>query len=205
LTHDSSLYNSRGEFLKQAARINAILGSWNAVGFRSPCMYHRLDWMHDLNIEYDSSTFDTDPFEPQPDGLQTIFPLNVPSNSPNKGYVELPYTLPQDFTLFVLMNERSIDIWKRKLNWIAEHGGLALLNVHPDYMCFGNEVVSFDTYPVELYCEFLEHVRSVFGDGFWHVLPRDLSRFWRNRHDVAWNPGNPPRFCLGKGGKLQNV
>ena len=98
-------------------------------------MHHNLEWIHDLDIEY-ASTFDTDPFEPQSDGVGTIFPFWVSGNSNQKGYVELPYTLPQDFTLFILMKEKNIDIWKQKLDWIAENGGMALVNTHPDYMNF---------------------------------------------------------------------
>ena len=98
-----------------------------SVGFRSPSMYHNLELLHHLNIEYDASTFDTDPFEPQPDGMATIFPFWVSSQDPQKGYVELPYTLPQDFLLFVLLQEKNIDIWKKKLDWIVDHGGMACL------------------------------------------------------------------------------
>jgi hypothetical protein len=48
-----------------------------------------------------------------------------------RGYVELPYPLPQDFTLFTVMREKDIDIWKKKLDWIVEKGGMALLITHP--------------------------------------------------------------------------
>jgi hypothetical protein len=48
----------------------------------------------------------------------------------------LPYTLVQDFNLFKILREPNIDIWKRKLDWIAERGGMALINTHPDYMGF---------------------------------------------------------------------
>ena len=48
-----------------------------------------------------------------------------------KGYIELPYTLPQDFTLFVLLQEKTPKTWMKKLDWIAEKGGMALVNVHP--------------------------------------------------------------------------
>jgi hypothetical protein len=47
-------------------------------------MLRNLDWLGDLNIQYDGSTFDTDPFEPQPDGAGTIFPFWVPKPTPNK-------------------------------------------------------------------------------------------------------------------------
>ena len=55
-------------------------------------------------------------------------------NHARSGYVELPYTLPQDSTLFLLLCEKTTDIWRRKLDWIAAHGGMALIDTHPDYM-----------------------------------------------------------------------
>ena len=70
-------------------------------------MHHDLDLIGALDIQYDLSTFDTDPFEPQPDGVGTIFPFWVDNKrNKNGGYVELPYTLPQDFTPFILMREK---------------------------------------------------------------------------------------------------
>jgi hypothetical protein len=181
LTHDGKLYRSRNIFNKRAVRINHYLKEWKSVGFRSGAMHHNLTWIHDLNIEYDSSTFDTDPFESQPDGMRTIFPLWIPGNSAPNGYVELPYTLPQDFTLFVLMQEKSIDIWKRKFDWIARNGGMALLITHPDYMNFGGQKQGIEQYPVEYYIEFLEYIKcSKFEGQYWHVLPKDIARFWMN-------------------------
>ena len=38
-------------------------------------MHHNLDWISELEIDYDMSTFDTDPFEPMPQGAGTIFPF----------------------------------------------------------------------------------------------------------------------------------
>ncbi len=49
---------------------------------------------------YDASTYDIDPFEPQGGGLGTIFPIIVSDVSTKRSYVELPYTLCQDFLLF---------------------------------------------------------------------------------------------------------
>jgi peptidoglycan/xylan/chitin deacetylase (PgdA/CDA1 family) len=180
LYHDGNLFSSKKKFQKQAFEINRYLKEWKSVGFRTPCMYHNLEWISGLNIEYDSSTFDTDPFEPQPDGVGTIFPFWVQNGSKNKGFVELPYTLPQDFTLFVLMREKKIDIWKRKLDWIAGKGGMALLNTHPDYMDFGGKKPGMEEYPVEYYEEFLQYIKSRYGSQIWHALPKDISRFWRD-------------------------
>ena len=81
LKHDGRLYRSRREFTQRAARINYYLAEWGAVGFRSAFMLRKLDWLHELGIKYDASTFDTDPFEPQPEGCQTIFPFWVPHRS----------------------------------------------------------------------------------------------------------------------------
>jgi hypothetical protein len=180
LTHDGSLYKSRKIFKKQAIRINHYLKEWGSVGFRSPSMHRNLEWIQDLNIEYDSSTFDTDPFEPVPDGVGTIFPFFVQGNSTQKGYVELPYTLPQDHTLFIIIKEKSIDIWKKKVDWIAENRGMALLNTHPDYMNFGGRKLILEEYPAQYYEEFLDYIKSKYEGQYWHVLPKDVARFWRN-------------------------
>jgi len=187
LYHDGKLYSSREIFKRRAIRINNFLKEWGAVGFRSSSMYHNLEWIHALNIEYDASTFDVDPFEPQPDGMGTIFPFWVKENSAQKGYIELPYTLPQDFTLFVLMKEKGIEIWKKKLDWIAQHGGMALLITHPDYMNFGGKKLNYEEYPVEYYYKFLEYAEIKYHGKYWHVLPKEIARFWSANVPNKWS------------------
>jgi glycosyltransferase involved in cell wall biosynthesis len=176
LHHDGKLYQGRRDFIQKAARINAVLKDWGSVGFRSGFMLHNLDWLLDLNISYDLSTFDTDPFEPQPDNRNTIFPFTVSRNGVG-GYVEMPYTLPQDSTLFLLLRETSTSIWMEKLDWIVRNGGMALVDVHPDYVDFDGESDFSHTYPASLYRQFLQHVRNTYGDTFWHPLPRELAEF----------------------------
>jgi hypothetical protein len=181
LYHDGNLFSCRKKFRKQAFQVNRYLKEWGVVGFRTPCMYHNLDWIHDLDIEYDASTFDTDPFEPQPDGMRTIFPFWVHNGSTSRGYLELPYTLPQDFTVFVLMKERKIDIWKKKIDWIAEKGGMALLITHPDYMNCKKSRCKQEEYPMEVYQEFLEYVKTNYEGEFWNRLPKEVARFWKEK------------------------
>jgi len=181
LKHDGKLFISRKKFSKQAIRINQYLKDWQSVGFVSPSMHRNLDWMQDLDLEYDASTFDTDPFEPQPDGVGTIFPFWVQNGSKKKGFVELPYTLPQDFTLFVLMKERNIHIWKKKLDWIAEKGGMALLITHPDYMNCNKGRCKIEEYPMEFYKEFLDYVKTKYEGQYWHPLPKEMARFWKQK------------------------
>lgn len=178
-THDGKLFQSRKIFEERLPRINDFLKEWGAVGFRAPAMRHNLDWISELNIEYDSSTFDTDPFEPQPDGIDAIFPLWITNQTQTRGYVELPYTLPQDHCLFVILKEKNIRLWKEKLAWIAQNGGMAFLNTHPDYMNFDGAPNSFEQYPVSYYIELLEYIKTKYADLYWHVLPRELAQFWK--------------------------
>lgn len=215
LKHDGKLYANQAQFRRHAVRINQYLAQWNAVGFRSGFMHHHQAWLHDLAVKYDASSFDTDPFEPQPDGAGTIFPFWVPGldqgrenqgtrfivdpkpapggrldsslepflrHGAHEGYVELPYTLPQDSTLYMLLRETTSDIWKRKLDWVAKHGGMALINVHPDYL----HLKSSPSGPTaeSHYVDLLKYVRSTYGNSVWHVLPRDMAAFV-----LAWKEG----------------
>ena len=161
--------------MAQAQIINEHIKAWGAVGFRAGFMFHNLEWLHRLDVSYDASTFDTDPFEPQPDGVGTIFPFWV-QGSGSRGYVELPYTLPQDSTLFLVFKEKTIDVWTNKLEWVAAHGGMALMNVHPDYLNFGGSRNSSE-FSAELYERFLKYVVSRYGDNCWFALPREVAKF----------------------------
>lgn len=193
--HDGKDFKSRGIFEKRAPLINLRLKEWQSAGFRAPAMYCRHDWLHELKIEYDSSTFDTDPFELEATAVGTIFPFSVHGGS-NGGYVELPYTLAQDFTLFVLLKEKNIDTWKEKLDWIAKHGGMALIITHPDYMSFGGERAGFSKYPADYYAQFLDYVDSRYRGQFWNALPKEIARFWKERQN-GWKPsGSKPRRSL---------
>ncbi len=178
LHHDGRMYQSRQVFASHAVRINEVLKEWKSVGFRTPSMYHNLDWLHSLRIDYDCSTFDTDPFEPQSDGVGTIFPFWI-QGAEGEGYVELPYTLPQDLTLFVLLRESSNRIWKEKLDWIAANGGMALVNTHPDYLFPGTGKMRVDEYPMEHYLDFLDYISLTYRDRVWQALPREVARFAR--------------------------
>jgi hypothetical protein len=181
LYHDGRLFESKKTFKKRAVLINRYLKEWDSVGFTSPSMHQNLDWIHDLSIEYDQSTFDTDPFEPHPEGQGTIFPFWVNGREPGKGYVEQPYTLPQDFTLFIILKESNIRIWKQKLDWIAEKGGMALLNTHPDYMNCNVSRWGTEEYPVGFYGEFLAYLKSKYDGQYWNVLPKEMARFWKEK------------------------
>jgi hypothetical protein len=179
LEHDGKLYRSREHFAARRGLINRFLREWGARGFASGSMQHNLPWIAELDVDFDISTYDVDLFEPQRCGWDRIFPLWVQSpDGGGGGFVEMPYTLPQDFTLFVLMRERSNDIWRRKLDWIAGHGGMVLIKTHPDYMAFGPERVR-SGYPVEFYADLLDYIRAQYAGQFWPALPSEMARYWR--------------------------
>ena len=188
LHHDGSLFRSRKDFYRQVPRINHYLKAWDASGFRAAFMFHNLDWIRELEIEYDASTFDTDPFEPQPENAGTIFPFWVQPKDGRPGYVELPYTLVQDSTLFLLLRETTADIWKRKVDWVAQQGGMALVNVHPDYITFEGGPSSATQFPIALYVELLTYVKRRYAGAYWNVVPRDLARWFRLQEEPVSQP-----------------
>ena len=178
LKHDGKLYSTKKEFTKKSIEINKYLREWNSPGFSSPCMLHNLEWTLDLNIKYDISTYDTDPFEPQGGCIGTVFPFCIQGSSNGTYYVEIPYTLPQDFTLFVIMEQTNIDTWVKKLDWIVEHGGMVHLKTHPDYLNFGNNgKACTEEYPINLYTSFLKYIKTKYAGQYWHVLPKDMAQF----------------------------
>ena len=195
LRHDGKLYDGRQEFAANAARINGYLKEWKAVGFRAGFMLHNLEWLHDLDIEYDSSTFDTDPFEPQPEGVATIFPF-WRGGPRGRGYVELPYTLPQDSTLFLLFGEPNPDIWLRKLDWVASHGGMALVNVHPDYMHFDSGTLNRRTFPSDFYGRLLQYVHEKYGDSVWRARPKEVAAWFAKTHVVQKRELHPAALAV---------
>ena len=195
LVHDGKLFKSRRIWQQRAARINDYLESWNAVGFRAPAMHHNLAWLRDLDALYDASTFDTDPFEPQPDGCGTIFPFRVEASGDRPGYVELPYTLPQDFTAFILLKDEGLDIWKQKLAWIAQRGGMAMLIAHPDYMAFGPDEPGSEEYPTQRYRDFLAHIQATYPGQYWHALPREVAAYCQNDESLV-RPARRLHVCM---------
>lgn len=165
LKHDGRLFSSEGTFRARARRINGYLAAWRAAGFRSPMTHRQPEWMQALAIEYDSSFFDTDPFEPLPGGTMSIWPFFVGH------FVELPYTLAQDHTLLRTLGETSPRLWLDKVEFIARHGGMALANTHPDYLR--------NPRCLAVYEEFLVRLRA--RGGYWHALPVEVARWWRRR------------------------
>jgi glycosyltransferase involved in cell wall biosynthesis len=189
LHHNGKLFRDPKTFAGKRQAINEFLRQWQARGFSSGAMHHNLPWISRMDMDYSISTYDVDPFEPQACGSNRIFPYWVQApDSEGRGYVEMPYTLPQDFTLFVLLKERTDAIWRHKLDWIAEKGGMALIKSHPDYMIFPDERTRPDGYPVSLYTDLLDYIVARYENEAWFALPCEVARYWRSLRTTSENP-----------------
>lgn len=196
LYHDGKLYNNAAIFQERAPIINDYLKQWGVCGFSSPCAHHNLEWNCDLDSRYAVTTYDTDPFEPQGGGIGTVFPFRLRNCQTGREYVEIPYTLPQDFALYVLMKETTISIWKEKLDWIAQNGGMVHLKTHPDYMSFETDTIGKEEYPLDYYLDFLRYIRQTYSGQFWHVCPKELADFYFDHADVnPWQQTNGDTLC----------
>jgi len=165
LKHDGKLFSSQDEFNRRSKLINHYLKTFGAVGFRAPLTHRHPEWMQALNIEYDLSFFDTDPYEPIPGGTMSLWPFFTGH------FVELPYTLVQDYTLTSLLGETTPRIWLEKIEFIEKYYGMALINSHPDYL---TQKIDW-----KVYKEFLMTMKDRIG--YWHALPREIARWWRCR------------------------
>ena len=165
LQHNNKLFSSKTNFSRQAIKINQILKQLEAVGFRSPSTIRQPEWMQELDIEYDLSFFDTDPWEPISGGTMSIWPFMLGN------FVELPYTLVQDNTLVNVLNENTPRLWLEKVNFIEQYHGMALVNSHPDYLIQRNVW--------NVYEKFLKAMQE--KEQYWHALPREAAQWWRCR------------------------
>lgn len=181
--HDGKLFTSRHVFDARVPAINAALDSFGAVGFRAPMVHRNLEWLQSLDVAYDASYFDADPYQAMPGGIGSVWPFIAGR------FVELPYTLPQDHTLFVALKERDGRIWRQKLNYLRTLRGMALVITHPDYLD------SFER--IEIYRRFLFEAREM--EGGWQALPRDVATWWRERDVPMRNP------AIDLSGRARNV
>jgi hypothetical protein len=165
LKHDGKDFESQHKFMKRARRINDYLKRFKAISFHAPLTLRQPQWLQALDIDYDRSFFDTDPYEPNSGGVMSIWPFMIGH------FLELPYTLPQDYTLAILLQESSPRLWQEKLAFIRHYHGMALMVTHPDYLK--------QKHIMQFYHDFLMEVKAA-GD-YWTGLPSELAHWWRER------------------------
>ena len=171
LNHDGRLFASHRGFLRRAERINGYGRKYRALGFRSGGLYRNQDWYEALDFSYDMSVPSVAHLEPQRGGCCSLMPFFIGR------ILELPLTTTQDYSLFHILNDYSIGLWKRQLATISEHHGLASFIVHPDYV-IGKRARS-------TYQALLGHLARMREErNVWIALPREVDRWWRERSQM---------------------
>jgi hypothetical protein len=181
LKHDGRDLGSERLLRRRLPEMRAWAQRWEAVGFRAPATQRRWEWMPQLGFDYDSSYPDTDPYEPIAGGCCSWLPFF------NDDLVELPITLPQDHTVFVILDAGE-ELWHDKAELLRREGAMALMITHPDYL--------FDDELLAAYRRFVD--RFAADSGVWNALPSEVSAWWRRRRATtlqrsggAWRPVGP--------------
>ena len=168
LNHDGHLFRDREEFLRRAEKINEYGKSYDAKGFRAAVLYRNLAWYDALQFSYDMSVPNVAHLDPQRGGCCTVMPYFVGD------ILEIPLTTTQDYMLFHLLNDYSLDLWKVETELILTKNGLLTFLVHPDYII---EKRARDIYRGLL--SFLRQLRE--ERNIWFALPGEIDRWWRTR------------------------
>ena len=180
LNHDGRLFDNREEFLRRAAIINRYAIEYAAKGFRAGVLYRKPDWYNSLNFSYDMSIPNVAHLDAQRGGCCTVMPYFIGD------ILELPVTTSQDYMLFHLLNQRSIDLWKAQIELVLGKSGMASFIIHPDY------VTEPDTKAV--YKALLGYLRDLRETKqIWLGLPSEVDSWWRARskmsvvkHNKSW-------------------
>ena len=168
LNHDGLLFCNRQVFVRRVAKINQYGRKYDAKGFRAAVLYRNLDWYHALEFSYDMSVPNVAHLDPQRGGCCTVMPYFVGD------ILEMPVTTTQDYMLFHLLGDYSLDLWKAQTDAILKKNGLVSFLVHPDYVA---EQKARRVYQ-DLLC-FLRDLGS--RERLWFALPGEVDQWWRDR------------------------
>ena len=171
LNHDGSLYRNREQFIARAAKINEYGRQWGAEGFRAGILYRRQEWFDALDFAYDMSVPNVAHLDPQRGGCCTVMPYFVGK------LLELPVTTTQDYSLFHILKDHSIDLWKRQIDLIMEKHGLISFIIHPDYIGLNRERRVYES--LLAYLARLREEKKV-----WTATPSEANRWWRQRTNM---------------------
>jgi hypothetical protein len=186
LNHDGGLFDSREKFLRRAKIINRYGREYGARGFRAGVLYRKPDWYDALDFSFDMSIPNVAHLDPQQGGCCTVMPYFIGD------ILELPVTTTQDYTLFHLLNEHSIDLWRRQTELILEKNGLASFIVHPDYV--------IKQEPKRVYEELLGYLQELRArENVWFALPSEIDRWWRARSKMSVVPHGDSFRIEGEG------
>jgi hypothetical protein len=175
LNHDGRLYEERSEFARRAARINEYARRYGSRGFRAGAMYRRQEWYDAFEFDYDMSVPNVAHLEPFRGGCCTVMPYFIGK------ILELPLTTAQDYSVFHMLNEYSIDLWKQQVALIRKKHGLVSILTHPDYLIERRERKVYET--------LLAYLRQlIVQEKVWETLPGTLNEWWRARNQMQIVP-----------------
>jgi len=171
LNHDGQLYQERQLFLQRSKKINSYVKKFATNGFRAGVMYRNLDWYDAYEMSYDMSMPNVAHLEPQRGGCCTVFPYFVGK------ILEIPLTTCQDYSLFQILNDYSIDLWKQQLALLRKRNGLMSFIAHPDYL--------IEASAREVYESLLQYLQQmVQREKIWMALPGEVDQWWRARSQM---------------------
>jgi len=172
LNHDGRLFDDKQEFLRRAKMINEYGREFEATGFRAAILYRKPEWYDALDFAFDMSFPNVAPLDPQQGGCCTVLPFFIGD------MLEIPVTTVQDYTLFHVMNERSIELWKSQIDLVLKKNGLLSFIVHPDY------TLQPDT--LSVYRHLLRHLQGLRDKTpIWCALPSEINAWWRARNKMS--------------------
>ena len=168
LNHDGHLYRNREQFLRRAAKINAYGREFGAIGFRAAVLYRKQIWYDALQFSYDMSVPNVAHLDPQRGGCCTVMPYFL------NGILEIPVTTIQDYSLYHILKDFSLSLWKKQTQLILEKHGCMSFIIHPDYIRQPREL---DVYKKLL--AYLNELRS--EQNVWIATPGEVNHWWRQR------------------------
>ena len=168
LYHDGRLFDSRSTFNHRVKNLNQHAKRINAIGFRSGAMYREVEWLSELDFSYDMSVPNVAHLDPQRGGCCTVTPYFAGR------ILELPLTTTQDYSLFSILNDFSLDLWKKQIDLIRKKHGLISILVHPDYL--------LEERRRRVYKSLLAHLSQLRSNrNIWVDLPANINAWWRDR------------------------
>lgn len=175
LNHDGNLYRDHEEFLRRAKRINAYVRQYGAEGFRAGALYRNPEWYDAFEFSYDMSIPNVAHLEPQRGGCCSLLPFFIGE------ILELPLTTAEDYSVFHILNDFSIDLWKKQFQFIVQRHGLASFLTHPDYL--------IEERARRVYEMLLGYLRKTASQKkVWSALPGEVNQWWRARSQMKLVP-----------------
>lgn len=91
--------------------------------------------------------------------------------------LEIPVVATQDYTLFHILRQYSMELWEHQIQLILQQNGLISFIVHPDYL--------LEERAREVYTSLLARLSQLREQSkVWIPLPRDLNDWWRSRSEM---------------------